>query len=150
MSDLKLTVSEIKELMEKMADTGLTTLRVRDGEFELSLKSEQKEILVQAAESAPVLTSPAPAAPAPKKEAEEVSGNVVKSPIVGTFYAAPSPDKPAYVTVGKQVKKGDTLFIIESMKLMNEIQSEFDGTVKKILVQDGQGVEYGQPILIIE
>lgn len=150
MSDLKLTVSEIKELMEKMADTGLTTLRVRDGEFELSLKSEQKEILVQAAESAPVLTAPAPAAPAPKKEAEEVSGNVVKSPIVGTFYAAPSPDKPAYVTVGKQVKKGDTLFIIESMKLMNEIQSEFDGTVKKILVQDGQGVEYGQPILIIE
>ncbi len=150
MSDLKLTVSEIKELMEKMADTGLTTLRIRDGEFELSLKSEQKEILVQAAESAPVLTAPAPAAPAPKKEAEEVSGNVVKSPIVGTFYAAPSPDKPAYVTVGKQVKKGDTLFIIESMKLMNEIQSEFDGTVKKILVQDGQGVEYGQPILIIE
>ena len=75
---------------------------------------------------------------------------MVKSPIVGTFYAAPSPDKAPYVTAGKQVKKGDVLFIIESMKLMNEIQSEYDGTVKKILVQDGQGVEYGQPILIIE
>ena len=150
MSELKLTVSEIKELMDKMAGTGLTSLRVRDGEFELSLKAEQKEILVQG-EAAPVVNIAAPAAsPAPKKEAEEVSGNVVKSPIVGTFYAAPSPDKPPFVTVGKQVKKGDTLFIIESMKLMNEIQSEFDGSVKKILVEDGQGVEYGQPILIIE
>ncbi len=150
MSELKLTVSEIKELMDKMAGAGLTSLRVRDGEFELSLKAEQKEILVQG-EAAPVVSIAAPAAsPAPKKEAEEVSGNVVKSPIVGTFYAAPSPDKPPFVTVGKQVKKGDTLFIIESMKLMNEIQSEFDGSVKKILVEDGQGVEYGQPILIIE
>ncbi len=150
MSELKLTVSEIKELMDKMAGTGLTSLRVRDGEFELSLKAEQKEIIVQG-EAAPVVNIAAPAAsPAPKKETEEVSGNVVKSPIVGTFYAAPSPDKPPFVTVGQQVKKGDTLFIIESMKLMNEIQSEYDGAVKKILVEDGQGVEYGQPILIIE
>ena len=150
MSELKLTVSEIKELMDKMADTGLTSLRVRDGEFELSLKAEQKEIIVQG-EAAPAAAIAVPAAsPAPKKEAEEISGNVVKSPFVGTFYAAPSPDKAPYVTAGKQVKKGDVLFIIESMKLMNEIQSEYDGTVKKILVQDGQGVEYGQPILIIE
>lgn len=76
MSDLKLTVSEIKELMEKMTDTGLTSLRVRDGEFELSLKAEQKEILVQG-EAVSSVTVPAPAAPAPKKETEEVSGNVL-------------------------------------------------------------------------
>lgn len=147
MSELKLTVSEIKELMEKMADTGLTAVRVKDGDFELSLKAEQKEIVVQG-ETAPVLASAPAAAPASKKE--EITGNTVKSPIVGTFYAAPSPDKAPFVTEGKQVKKGDVLFIIESMKLMNEIQSEFDGKVKKILVQDGQPVEYGQPILIIE
>ena len=148
MSELKLTVPEIEELMDKMAATGLTTLRVKDGEFELCLKSGEgavKEVLLPAAPGA----APASAAPAAAKP-EEPSGNVVKSPIVGTFYAAPGPDKAPFASVGKAVKKGDTLFIIESMKLMNEIQSEYDGVVKKILAQDGQGVEYGQPILIIE
>ena len=147
MSELKLTVSEIKELMEKMADTGLTAVKVKDGEFELSLKAEQKEIVVQG-EALPIPAAPVQAAPAAKKD--EPTGNTVKSPIVGTFYASPSPDKPPFVTEGKAVKKGDVLFIIESMKLMNEIQSDYDGKVKKILVQDGQPVEYGQPILIIE
>ena len=74
----------------------------------------------------------------------------MKAPIVGTFYASPSPDKPPYVTVGSQVKKGDTLFVIESMKLMNEIQSEFDGEVSEILVENAQGVEFNQPILVIK
>ena len=150
MSELKLTVSEIKELMDKMAGAGLTSLRVRDGEFELSLKAEQKEILVQG-EAAPVVSIAAPAAsPAPKKEAEEVSGNVVKSPIVGTFYAAPSPDKPPFVTVGKQVKKGDTLFIIESMKLMNEITAEEMGTVREVCLEDATPVEFGTVLFYIE
>ncbi|MDE5935790.1 MAG: acetyl-CoA carboxylase biotin carboxyl carrier protein [Ruminococcus sp.] len=80
----------------------------------------------------------------------EISGNVVKSPIVGTFYQAPSPDKPPFVKVGDKVKKGDTIMIIESMKLMNEVQSEFDGIVEKILVNDGQAVEFDQPIMIIK
>ena len=149
MSELKLTVSEIKELMEKMSATGLTALKVQDGDFSLTLKAEQKEILVQG-ESIPAAVIPAAGAAAPAPKTEEISGNTVKSPLVGTFYAAPPPHKAPFVTEGKAVKKGDVLFIIESMKLMNEIQSEFDGTVKKILVQDGQPVEYGQPILIIE
>ena len=149
MSELKLTVSEIKELMEKMSATGLTALKVQDGDFSLTLNAEQKEILVQG-ENIPAAVIPAAGAAAPAPKTEEISGNTVKSPIVGTFYAAPAPDKAPFVTEGKAVKKGDVLFIIESMKLMNEIQSEFDGTVKKILVQDGQPVEYGQPILIIE
>jgi len=100
---------------------------------------------------------PAQAAPVPaetpatsESEAAAVSGNVVKSPIVGTFYAAPSPDKPAFVKVGDEVKKGDVIMIIESMKLMNEIQSDFDGVVEQILVSDGQAVEYDQPIMIIK
>lgn len=83
-------------------------------------------------------------------EAPAVSGNVVKSPIVGTFYAASAPDKPPFVTVGQQVKKGDVIMIIESMKLMNEVQSEFDGTVAEILVKNGEAVEFDQPIMIIK
>ncbi len=75
---------------------------------------------------------------------------MVKSPIVGTFYAASAPDKPPFVTVGQQVKKGDVIMIIESMKLMNEVQSEFDGTVAEILVKNGEAVEFDQPIMIIK
>lgn len=78
-----------------------------------------------------------------------VSGNVVKCPIVGTFYSASAPDKAPFVTVGAQVKQGDVLFIVESMKVMNEVQSEFDGTVKEILVSNGDTVEYDQPMMII-
>ena len=78
------------------------------------------------------------------------AGNVVKAPIVGTFYAASAPDKPPFVTVGQQVKKGDVLMIIESMKLMNEVQSDFDGTVSEILVKNGDPVEFDQPIMIIK
>jgi acetyl-CoA carboxylase biotin carboxyl carrier protein len=83
-------------------------------------------------------------------ETKATTGNVVKSPIVGTFYASSAPNKPPYVKVGDTVKKGDTIMIIESMKLMNEVTSEFDGTVKEILVQDGSPVEFDQPIMIIE
>ena len=84
------------------------------------------------------------------EQEEEMVGKVVTSPIVGTFYIKPSPDKPDFVKVGDRVKKGDVLFIIESMKLMNEIKSEFDGVVKEILVSSGEGVEYEQPIMILE
>jgi acetyl-CoA carboxylase biotin carboxyl carrier protein len=80
----------------------------------------------------------------------EVGGKLVKSPIVGTFYSSSSPDKDPFVTVGKTVKKGDTLCIIEAMKLMNEIDSEFDGEVVEILVQNGAMVEYGQPLFRIK
>ena len=79
-----------------------------------------------------------------------VCGNVVKAPIVGTFYAAPDPSKPPFAEVGKHVKKGDVLMIIESMKLMNEITSEYDGVVKQILVKNGEAVDYDQPVMIIE
>lgn len=84
------------------------------------------------------------------KADDSIKGNVVKSPIVGTFYAAPSPDKPPFVKIGDSVKKGDVIMIIESMKLMNEIQSDFDGVVSEILVDNGQAVEFDQPIMIIE
>lgn len=149
MGEMKLTVSEIKELMDKMAADCLTEVSIKVEGFELSLKAEQTQVVYET----PVCGTPvqmAPAAPGAECPCEEPSGNVVKSPLVGTFYASSAPDKPVFAPVGTSVHKGDTLFIVESMKLMNEIKSEFDGTVKKVLVENGEGVEYGQPILIIE
>lgn len=99
----------------------------------------------------PVTMNAAAAGATPTVEAQNaVCGNVVKAPIVGTFYAAPDPSKPPFAEVGKHVKKGDVLMIIESMKLMNEITSEYDGVVKQILVKNGEAVDYDQPIMIIE
>ena len=88
-----------------------------------------------------------PAAPENKPEPE---GNVVKSPMVGTFYSKPSPTAEPFVKVGSKVKKGDTLCIIEAMKLMNEIESEFDGEVTEILLKDGDTVDYGKPLFVIK
>ena len=93
----------------------------------------------------------APAQDNAQQEKEEtLDGNVVKSPLVGTFYNAPSPDAEPYVKVGDTVKKGQVLAIVEAMKLMNEIESEFDGTVEKILVSNEEVVEFGQPLFVIK
>ena len=92
----------------------------------------------------------APAAASAAPAAEAVSGNIITSPIVGTFYAAPSPEKPAFVKTGDTVNEGDVVCIIESMKLMNEINSEFSGRVAEIYVKDGQPVEFGQKLMRIE
>lgn len=96
--------------------------------------------------NAPAAFQPAEASSADEK----ICGNVVKAPIVGIYYSSPSPDKEPFVRVGDKVKKGDVIMIIESMKLMNEVQSEYEGTVKKILVENGAAVEFNQPIMIIE
>ena len=100
----------------------------------------------------PMMAAPAAAASAPaaQQAAEAVSGNIITSPIVGTFYASPSPEKPAFVKVGDSVNTGDVVCIIESMKLMNEINSEFSGKVAEIYAKDGQPVEYGQKLMRIE
>ncbi len=90
-----------------------------------------------------------PATPQPAAESDTASGNACKAPIIGTFYAAPSPDSAPFVSVGDTVKKGDVIYIIESMKVMSEIQSDFDGVVKEILVKNGDSVEFDQPIMII-
>ena len=150
MAKLELTTESIKDLMLSFSRCGLTGMELEDEGFRLSFSKEQ--IVVEAAPQQPVVAAPSavvPAAPAVEEEAPSHMGTPVVSPIVGTFYAASSPEKPPFVTVGSQVKKGDVLFIIESMKLMNEIASEVDGTVREICVQNGEAVEYGQPILYI-
>lgn len=155
-----LKLNEIKELMDKMQETNLGEFKLVEGEFELKIKAKKPQQIINnmqsqntvQAEVIPQNTQPVvenAQAPAPVVE-KEINGNVMKSPIVGTFYAAAAPDKPPFASVGAKVKKGDVLFVIESMKLMNEIQSDFDGEVVKIMVENAQGVEYNQPIMIIE
>lgn len=144
------TISEITALMDKMKETGLGEVKLKDGEFEVKIKAKDPVTVASqpaiATTAAPIIElSSTPATPIK----DEVTGNLVKSPIVGTFYASAAPDKPAFVKVGQKVKKGDVLFVIESMKLMNEIQSEFDGEVVQISVTNAQPVEFNQPIMII-
>lgn len=144
------------ETIEKIADIvssrELSEITIQDGEKTITIKGK-KNIPAPPVMPIPMGMNAVSLPPTPvseNKTADTISGNIVKSPIVGTFYAAPSPDKPAFVKVGDKVKKGDVIMIIESMKLMNEIQSDFDGVVEKILVSDGQAVEYEQPIMIIK
>lgn len=146
------------ETIEKLADIinkkELSELTIASGENTITLKGKKAVPMPMpvAAMPAPVQTSAAESALSASEAsmAEEVSGKIVKSPIVGTFYSAPSPDKPPFVKTGDEVKKGDVIMIIESMKLMNEIQSEYDGVVEQILVSDGQAVEFDQPIMVIK
>ena len=143
---------KIKQLMDDMGDSKLTAIDIDfpDG-TKISMKKEIKYEVVNNVQTVSkdydegnVTTQ----IPTTKKE-DVQEGNIVKSPMVGTFYLKPSPTSAPYVEVGKQVKTGDTLCIIEAMKLMNEIESEFSGTVKEILVSDGQTVEYGTPLFVI-
>lgn len=153
----QLDIETIERLAEIVAKGELSELTIESGDNKITVKGKKctpslppampfaMPAAAQAAAPAQSVSQPAEA-----KQDDAISGNVVKSPIVGTFYAAPSPDKAPFVRIGDTVKKGDVIMIIESMKLMNEIQSEFDGTVKEILVSDGQAVEFDQPVMIIE
>ena len=151
MKNLELSVENIKELMDKVAKNKLGGLQIKDGDFTLKIEGKKENVVA----ATPVMAEPCYAAETqegniPAEEKEELCGNIVKSPIVGTFYSSPAPGKPDFVAVGDSVKKGDVVCIVESMKLMNEIQSEFSGKVSKILLESGTAVEYGQPLLVIE
>ncbi len=152
---IELSFEQILELMNLVAEKDLGGFVLEQDDMKIKIEGRKAPKIAQ-----PVL-SPLSAVPlegvagglkkSPETDAAVAAtkGNVVKSPIVGTFYSAAAPDKPPYVQVGSQVKNGDVLFIVESMKLMNEVQSEFSGTVEEILVQNGQPVEFGQPIMRI-
>lgn len=143
---------EIKKLMDDMGNSKLSEIEIEfpDG-IKISMKKDNGVKL-----SAPVPMVQERNTPAIKEPADlvvinkEPEGNIVKSPMVGTFYSKSSPTAEPFVKVGSKVKKGDTLCIIEAMKLMNEIESEFDGEVVEILVNDEEMVEYGKPLFIIK
>lgn len=142
-------------LIDKVASTDLTDFSIDNGDFKISMKRKQKEVVVTTipegmlAQQA-ITQVPVAAASIQASQNDTIpDGNTVKAPLVGTFYNAASPENPAFVKVGDTVKKGQTLGIIEAMKLMNEIESEFDGVVEAILIENEQMVEYGQPLFVI-
>ena len=147
---MKFEIDYIEKLAKVLSDNSLTEISLEDGEQAITIR---KELI-----GAPVITAaPAPAAAAPQAAAalapakEEVKkGKPLTSPMVGTFYTAPSPDAKPFVEVGQTVKQGDVVCIVEAMKLMNEIESEFSGTVTEICVKNGQPVEFGQVLMYIE
>ena len=142
-------LENLVKLINAVSDSELTGFRYEENGIKLHLtKKGEKVQATQVVMGAPV-TAEAPKAEVPAKEENEVRGKVVESPLVGTFYAAPAEDASPFVSVGDQVKKGQTLAIVEAMKLMNEIESEYDGTITEILVENGEAVEYGQPLFRI-
>lgn len=140
-------VKDIIELMKAVSDNGLTKFELEQGDTKLVMKREKQAVTVGS--MTPVVTSQMPVMMNGEDSAAE-SGNVVTCPLVGTFYASPSPDAESFVKVGDHVKKGQVLGIVEAMKLMNEIESEYDGVVEAILVENEDTVEYGQPLFRIK
>lgn len=151
---------KLKTLIDLVADSGISEIEVTEGEDKVRIVKHAPGLLqpgggqsTPAAAAVPAaLAAPSAAAPAGAgmpAAAEEPKGQVVKSPMVGTFYRSSTPGAKPYVELGQVVKEGETLCIIEAMKLLNEIESEFAGTVKEILVENGQPVEYGQPLIVI-
>ena len=144
---------KIKKLMDDFGDSKLTSIDIDfpDGTkiaMKKEIKSIVKEPILKKDEVIEVINDKNNI---DKNVAEQIpDGKIVKSPMVGTFYSKPSPESNSYVTIGKKVKKGDILCIIEAMKLMNEIESEFDGEIVEIYVEDGKPVEYGKPLFRIK
>jgi acetyl-CoA carboxylase biotin carboxyl carrier protein len=144
---------KLKKLIDLVQESGISELEITEGEEKVKIV-KGGVVSVSAPMSAPVVAEARPAAPAPSLAAAADAptgqeGHVVKAPMVGTFYRSPSPDAKAFVEVGQAVKEGETICIIEAMKLMNEIEADASGLVKAILVENGQPVEYGQPLFIL-
>ncbi|MCY1174388.1 Biotin carboxyl carrier protein of acetyl-CoA carboxylase [compost metagenome] len=152
-------IRKVKKLIELLEESGIDELEIKEGEESVRISRHSKTPAQQyyapapmhapAPAPAPVAAAPvaaaAPAAPA----APVLNGNVARSPMVGTFYRQSSPSSPSFVEVGQTVKKGDTLCIVEAMKMMNHIEAETSGVIESILVEDGQPVEYDQPLFTI-
>ncbi|HXR02427.1 MAG TPA: acetyl-CoA carboxylase biotin carboxyl carrier protein [Pseudomonas sp.] len=147
-------IRKVKKLIELLEESGIDELEIREGEESVRISRHSKTPAQQYYAPAPVAAPVAAPAPAPVAAAEapsapKLNGTVVKSPMVGTFYRTPAPGSPAFVEVGKTVKKGDTICIVEAMKMMNHIEAEVSGVIESILVENGQPVEYDQPLFTI-
>jgi acetyl-CoA carboxylase biotin carboxyl carrier protein len=147
---------KLKTLIDLVAESGIAELEITEGEgkvrivkFSQTVQPVAYQLPEAAAPAAPASAAPAPAAaPVPAAPAP-IQGHVVKAPMVGTFYRAPNPGAAPFVDVGATVKEGDPLCIIEAMKLLNEIEADKAGVIKEILVENGEPVEYGQPLFVI-
>ena len=156
-------IRKVKKLIELLEESNIDEIEIKEGEesVRISRNSGQPLVASQAATfaaplAAPVAAAPAPAPaapaaaePAPAAAAPEPAGHVVKSPMVGTFYRAPSPTSPSFAEVGQTVKVGDVICIVEAMKMMNQIEADKAGTIEAILVENGEPVEFDQPLFSI-
>jgi acetyl-CoA carboxylase biotin carboxyl carrier protein len=153
-------IRKIKKLIELVEESGISELEISEGEESVRISRAAPAAsfpVMQQAYAAPMMqqqpalsNAVAPAAEAPAAAAAEISGHIVRSPMVGTFYRTPSPDAKAFIEVGQKVNVGDTLCIVEAMKMMNQIEADKSGTVKAILVESGQPVEFDEPLVVIE
>ena len=141
-------------LIREVSSSELTDFSMKDGDFKISMGKREKKMIVTSQEGTAVVSSKKFISAEDVKTSEEektvISGNQVKAPLVGTYYSASAPDAEPFVQIGDTVKKGQTLGIIEAMKLMNEIESEVSGKITQICVEDGQSVEYGQVLMYVE
>ncbi|GAA5525796.1 biotin carboxyl carrier protein of acetyl-CoA carboxylase [Microbulbifer aestuariivivens] len=150
-------IRKIKKLIELLEESDIGELEIKEGEESVRISRGSNGAALAAAPIAPApVAAPVPAAPAPAAPAAEaaesapaLNGHAISSPMVGTYYAAPSPGAAPFVKVGQQVKVGDVVCIIEAMKMMNQIEADKAGTIESILVEDGQPVEFDQPLVTI-
>ena len=148
-------IRKVKKLIELLEESNIDEIEIKEGEESVRISRNRHNPQPQYFAAPPPMAAPVAAAPAsapaaPVAEAKPVSnGHLVKSPMVGTFYRSPSPSSPAFVEVGKHVKVGDVICIIEAMKMLNQIEADKAGVVEAILVEDGQPVEFDQPLLTI-
>jgi acetyl-CoA carboxylase biotin carboxyl carrier protein len=144
-------IRKVKKLIELLETSDIAEIEIKEGEESVRISRGSSSVQQQALTyqvPQQVAPAPAPAAVAPAA-APAVSANAVKSPMVGTYYGSPSPTSPAFVEVGKHVKAGDVICIVEAMKMMNQIEADHSGVVEAILVKDGEPVEFDQPLIII-
>ena len=145
-----LDIRKVKKLIELLEESGIAEIEIREGEESVRI-SRGVPGMHYAPPPAPIAQAAAPAAPpaTPAPAPVVPEGTMVESPMVGTYYGAPSPESPPFVSVGQTIKPGDTLCIIEAMKIMNPIEAEISGRISAILVDNGHPVEYGQPLFIV-
>lgn len=151
-------LKDIKQVIDLMKKAELTEFALEKDDFKLHLSRKGEEVAPQIIQAAPIaapapVAAPAPAAApgaAPAAPVEEAGISLIKSPMVGTFYRAPSPESPTFAAVGTKVTAETVVCIIEAMKVMNEIQSEISGTVTEVLVENGEAIEYGQPLFKVK
>ena len=154
---MAMDIRKIKKLIELVEESGIMELEISEGEESVRISRGQPAAssvqytlpaAAPAAIPAPVATQPA--VTAPTAMADELAGHLIRSPMVGTFYRSPSPDAKAFVEVGQSVKVGDALCIVEAMKMMNRIEADKAGVIKAILINDGEAVEFDEPLIVIE
>jgi acetyl-CoA carboxylase biotin carboxyl carrier protein len=144
-------IRKVKKLIDLLEESDIDELEIREGEesVRISRNRNRGQVLAAPVAAAPVAAAPAAAAVSETTEAPSINGHAVRSPMVGTFYRAPSPGSPTFVEVGQSVKVGDVVCIIEAMKMMNQIEADQAGVVEAILIDDGEPVEFDQPMVTI-